>query len=407
MTAVHSVTDPLAALNGWLDLERSRTLHAGGTPFGLETVTALAAALGPLSEPRASVHVAGSEGKTSVTERCVAGLVAAGLSAGGFTSPHLHSPLERLRVNGVLPSPGQVASAVAEVVAAAARLPRGPSWFEGLWATARVLFARLGLDATVWETGLGGRLDATRLSPAHVCVITSISLEHSAVLGPTLAAVAGEKAGILRPGVPLVLAPDLPREASHVIEARARELGCPITLAERAEGAGRGIALATAALQQLARANRMPACDEQVLAAVRTHAVAGREQLVDGVLYDGAHSEAAVADLARRLAPGPRAVLVFGATTGRDPVVMARALLPLAETLVLTAVAGERGVDPGGLRDALADEARRLGTTLLLEHDPQRALALARSRATHGRRILVTGSLYLVGQLMPPGSAPS
>lgn len=400
MTRVHVVTDPLAPFDGLLDLERSRLLHAGGAPFGLERVGRLAAALGELPLPRASIHVAGSEGKTSVTERCAAGLAAAGLRAGCFTSPHLKDPLERLRVDLALPPRDAVARAVDEVLRAATRAAVEPTWFEALWATARVLFARLGLDAAVWETGLGGRLDATRLSPADVCVVTSISLEHTAVLGPTLAAVAAEKAGILRAGVPVVLG-ELPGEARAVLVDAAARLGCPVREVRGATGPARGTALALAALDELARAGRIPALDGPARAAVASWRVAGRDHVVGDVLFDGAHSVAAVRDLAGRLAAaGHRGPVVFGATHGRDASAMAQALLVIAEPLIVTRPPGERGQDPAALLAALPADR------LELEPDPEAALVLARRRAGPGRRIVVTGSLYLVGRLLPPGSAP-
>jgi len=404
-----AVTAPLAAFDDLLDLERSRELHSGGLSFGLETVRALAQALGPLPEARACVHVAGSEGKTTVVERCAAGLGALGLSVGSFTSPHLVDPLERLRIDLSLPPVDDVRGAVDEVLAACRRADLTPSWFEALWATARVLFARRGLDACVWETGLGGRLDATRCSPAHVCVVSSISLEHSAVLGSTLAAVAREKAGILRPGVPLVLAADVPAEAREVLLARARELSCELRelpASDAGSGGGSGAdrpgeSLARAALDCLAQQGRIDALTDEARGAVAAWRVAGRGQLHRGVLLDGAHSVAAVEALARRLAaqgaPGP---VVLGVTHGRDGGAMARALLPVAAPLILTRAPGPRGLSPQELRAGLPDVIDPGTPPVVLESDPDAALARARGALQAGRRIVVTGSLYLVGHML-------
>ena len=402
MTRVLPVTDPLAPFDGLVDLERSRTLHAGGARFGLTGVAALLDALGPLPDPRASIHVAGSEGKTSVVERCAAGLGALGLRTGSFTSPHLRDPLERLRIDLALPPRAAVVAAVQEVLGAARRAAVEPSWFEALWATARVLFARSALDATVWETGLGGRLDATRLAPAHVCVLTSVSLEHTAVLGDTLAAIAGEKAGILREGVPVVVAADIPAEARAVIDARAAALGCNV-LEVAEDGSGpRGVSLVRGALAVLAEAGRVPVLPPSAARVLGDWRVAGRDHELGDVLFDGAHSLAAVTDLAARLAArGFRGPIVLGVTHGRDGLAMARALLELADPLVITAPPGPRGLDPAALAAGLAGPAQ-----VLVQPDPLEALALARSRLGSRRQIVVTGSLYLVGHLLPPGSCP-
>jgi dihydrofolate synthase/folylpolyglutamate synthase len=403
---MHSVTAPLAPFDRLVDLERSRALHQGTAHFDLEGVQALLRALPEVEEPRASIHVAGSEGKTSVTERCAAGLAALGLSVGTFTSPHLHDPLERLRLGLELPPRPEVAQAVAEVQAAMAAAQVTPTWFEALWATARLLFARHPVQATVWETGLGGRLDATRLSPAHVTVITSVSLEHTAVLGSTLAEVAGEKAGILRPGVPLLLAADLPGEALTVFEARAEELGCPRTLVPPDRGPARGVNLALAALRALATAGRIPAVDASTEQAVAAWQVPGRDHVCGDVHFDGSHSLAAVQALSRRLAQdGGATPVVLGITHGRDGEAMARSLEPVASPLILCRAPGPRGLDPAELAAVLPS-----GNTEVVE-DPAAALTRAREllgeRREGGRRIIVTGSLYLVGTLLSAPGGPA
>jgi len=400
VSGVPAVTSPLAPFDGLLDLERSRRFHAGGQPLGLDVVRAVLEALGPLPEPAVAFHVAGSEAKTSTTERIAAGLIATGRRTGTFTSPHLRDPRERLRVDLRLPGDGPLAAAVARVVQAMGRAGVEPSWFEALALTARVLFAADGAGAVVWETGLGGRLDATRVLPADVCVITSISLEHSAVLGDTLAAIAREKAGILRAGASVVVPADLPDEALEVVRARARELACPLRLVE--PGApDPATALAHAALAAGAEAGRLPEPDETVRAAVERHRVRGRHDLRDGVLFDGAHTVAAAERLAARLAgeAEPVAATVFAATTGRDALAMARALRAVSGALLLTTVP-VRGVDPDELAAGLA---REKGAPVHVERDPARALVRARAP---GGRVLVTGSLYLVGLLLPEDATP-
>jgi dihydrofolate synthase/folylpolyglutamate synthase len=259
-----------------------------------------------------------------------------------------------------------------------------------------VLYAEAGVDAVVWETGLGGRLDATRLVRADVCAITTISLEHTAILGPTIAAIAAEKAGILRPRAPVALGAGVPEAAVQVIEQAAAALRCPVHRI-RARGADvrqEARALARLVLDLLAALDLVPLRTPAVDAAIDGHAVEGRFQRVGNVLLDGAHSLAACAALARELLPLHVACLVFGATSGRDAAAMAAALRPAAERLVLTRPPGERGVDPAELLPALGPDER-----MTVVPDPAAALRVARQLAGD-RLVVVAGSLYLIGRLL-------
>ncbi|MFT7464075.1 MAG: dihydrofolate synthase/folylpolyglutamate synthase [Pseudohongiellaceae bacterium] len=400
---------PLLLLDELMDNERRARFFTGGEQADGTIAPRLLAALEPLPRPGVSIHVAGSEGKTSTTVRLAAGLSALGLKTGAFTSPHLHDPLERLCIGGALPPAPAVAQAASLVMAAARSAGLAPSWFDALTAVARVLFAGEGVQGVVWETGLGGRLDSTRAVHADLCLITSISLEHTALLGDTLAEIATEKAGILRPGVPLLLPAGLPPQALEVFAERAQQLHCPLELVPSAPGAvpqGISTDLALAALARLGRDGLIPAGDEGLRQTVTEWRVPGREQSHDGVLFDGAHSLAAVQSLAARRSgevPGP---VVFAATSGRDGLAMAVALLPVADPLIVTAVPGpRRGADPAELLKELCSRAPFAASAPVAEPDPQRALALARKLSQSNRQIVVTGSLYLVGLLLPPGSS--
>ena len=396
MTAATSDSRLLKRLAGLVDHERSRGFHAGRVTLDLSRMERLLAALPPLPWPRVSVHVAGSEGKTSTTELIAAGLSAHGLLTATYTSPHLRDVRERLRIGGRLPPEALVDHAV-DVVAAAAASGPPPSFFEFLTATARVLYAEAGVDAVVWETGLGGRLDATRLVRADVCAITTISLEHTAILGPTIAAIAAEKAGILRPRAPVALGAGVPEAAQHVIEQAAAALCCPVHRV-RARGADvrqDARALARLVLDLVASLDLVPLRTASVDAAIERHAVEGRFQRVGNVLFDGAHSLAACVALARELAPLRPARVVFGATSGRDAAAMAAALRPAAERLLLTRPPGERGVDPTELLPALGPDER-----VSVVPEPAAALRAARQHAGASRLVVVTGSLYLVGRLL-------
>ncbi len=408
VTTMVAVTPPpacLSILDDLLDRERSRRFHAGVEAIDPLVAERLMAALPDLQRPPVCVHVAGSEGKTSTTERIGLGLRACGLSVGTYTSPHLRDVRERLRIDGAFPADDELCAAV-DVVAAAAR-ELSPSWFEFLTALARVLFVPPRVQAAVWETGLGGRLDATRHLPADLAVITSISLEHTAILGDTLAAIATEKAGILRPGAPVVVSATLPDEARAVLDACAADGGCAVVVADDAldDLDARSVALARAVLATLEERALLPAgaaTSEAVEAALTTSRVAGRLHEIDGVLFDGAHTVAAAGLLAAhlaRLGAAGRTVgaLVFGATSGRDGGAMVAALAATGIPMVLTRAPGERGLDPADLWAACPDAT--------LEADPERALALARRQAGPDALVVVTGSLHLVGLLLPEAPA--
>jgi len=408
MTEATPGTRLLQRLSGLVDLERSRGFHAGRVQLGLERMESLLAALPPLALPRVSVHVAGSEGKTSTTELVAAGLASQHLLTATYTSPHLLDVRERLRIGGAFPPAAPLDAAVEVVDLVAARLGLQPTFFEFLTAVARVLYAHTGVDAVVWETGLGGRLDATRLVAADVCVITSISLEHTAILGDTLDQIAAEKAGILRAGIPVVIGADVPAAARSVIMDHAAALECPVVQVAPAgaDYRSRNRATARAALAVLADRGLIDPPGASVDAALASHLVSGRLHRSGDVLFDGAHTAAACESLARTLVESgierDIGCVLFGATSGRDALAMIEPLLPLGCPLVLTRAPGDRGVDPEELA-CLIPAVR----TIIVD-DPERALDRARQvagqhaaqRPGAGSAVLVTGSLYLVGKLL-------
>lgn len=386
---------PLAPFDELVNLERSRAFHRGDVDVSLDRTAALFAALPDAPSPW-GVHVTGSEGKTTTSTAIAAGLEAAGLRTALYTSPHLKDPRERFAV-GAGPVPDEILAAAADSVSEAARAAGlTPTWFDALTATARLAFGAAGADAAVWEVGLGGRLDSTRLVEAGLCVITSISLEHTAILGDTVEEIAAEKAGILRDGVPVVVGPGVGASARAVIAARAAELGCPVHVVDDApaDPRARSAAIAERALEVAGELRGFDVTDD-VRAAVRGVTVAGRLQRVDGVLYDGAHTVAACAALAEHLGSGAVDALVFGVTAGRDGRAMLAALAPVVRDggrVVVTRAPGARGLDPHDLAEALPDDDR-----VQVVDDGREALATARE---HGDT-LVAGSLHLVGALIP------
>src|SRR6516162_1055699 len=198
--------------------------------LGLERIRTLLGALGDPQHAFRVVHVAGTNGKGSTCAMIEAGLRAAGIRTGLFTSPHLIEPTERIQVAGVPVTPEQFREAF-EVVHTAAEqcnLDCHPTYFETVTAMAFFLFRELRVETAVIEVGLGGRLDATNVVEPGLTVITPIDFDHEVYLGHTLEAIAGEKAGILKPGVPAVFARQRP-EALQLLLRRAGELNVPLT----------------------------------------------------------------------------------------------------------------------------------------------------------------------------------
>ena len=198
-----------------------------GVHLGLERIQKLLADLGNPHHSVPVIHVAGTNGKGSVCAYLSAVLTEAGYRVGRFTSPHLVDWKERICLNEQPISTEALAELLLQVQAA---IPENsedsPTQFEVITAAAWLYFAQQQVDIAVMEVGLGGRLDATNVCCPIVTIITSLSLEHWQVLGPTLADIAGEKAGILKPGCPAVVG-QLPSEAKAVVERRINELGCP------------------------------------------------------------------------------------------------------------------------------------------------------------------------------------
>jgi dihydrofolate synthase / folylpolyglutamate synthase len=218
----------------WLEglIDQERPAERARARFTLEPIRALLARIGNPERSLRPIHVAGSKGKGSTVLLAEALLLGAELRTGSFTSPHLLRWTERFRMNGREVEGDVLAAAVErirpEVEALREADPAGaPTFFDATTAVAFLLFADAQLDAVLLEVGLGGRLDSTNVVTPAVACVTSIELEHTEILGDTLGAIAAEKAGILRPGVPAVIG-RLPDEARRVVVARAGELGAPL-----------------------------------------------------------------------------------------------------------------------------------------------------------------------------------
>ena len=401
-----------------------------GMKFGLDTMRALLDALGHPERCAPVLLVAGTNGKGSVVAYVDRALRASSLRVGRYTSPHLVRLHERIVVNGREITPAQLERVVdsvrraADALVRAGRIPAHPTHFEVVTAAAFLHFARRSVDAAVLEVGLGGRLDATNVSEPVASAIVTIARDHEAQLGTHLADIAREKAGVLRPGRVTVLG-DLPAEARRAIVRAAAESGArlrdavvPGAVHERPAGLEvrtpartyRGLRPLPGAHQvgnlqvALALLEEAKAAGVAVDLSRATEAVsrtrwAGRLQTVPGrppLLLDGAHNPEGADALARHLRQGPPFVLVFAAMADKDVAAMARSLFPLARAVVLTRVAQKRAAPTRTL-------AARIGPLAGgARHEPTVGRALARARALAGPsgRVVVAGSLFLVGEVL-------
>lgn len=404
-------------------------LQRHGIKLGLETMTALTVRLGMPQARYRTLHIAGTNGKGSTAAMAAAVLQAAGYRVGLYTSPHLVEFRERIRVNGEMIAESQVAQ-LTEQLQALCQPDVSPTFFEYTTAMALQHFADAGVDVAVLEVGLGGRFDATNVVTPVACAITTISLDHQEYLGTTRATIAFEKAGILKPGVPVVLG-RLEDDAWRTIEQVARERQVPVFRLDedfRTEGEtprkfsyhGLGShypeltcalegrhqldnAACALALLGAAAPQGIAVTAEAVRTGLGTVNWAGRLEVVDHrpmVLLDGAHNPAAARVLADYLAqakqsfPSRPVVLVLGMMRDKDHRGFVESLRGLVDEVVLT--------QADLPRSATAQELRILIDGLLpaLHVEPSLgdAITLAKQLATPDGLVCVTGSLMLVGE---------
>ena len=392
------------------------SLEHFGIKFGLENITAIVERLGRPDRTFKSVHVAGTNGKGSVTAMVDAALRAAGHRTARYTSPHLTDLSERFVIGGRPVAHDTLVCAVATVrdVVESLRfdgtLGVQPTFFEVTTAVAFELFRRAEVEIAVLEVGLGGRLDATNIVSPVVTAITSIALDHQLYLGSTLAEIAFEKAGIIKAGVPVVVGPVDP-ESLSVIARVANERGAtliratpadaaPFTLGLHGDHQRANAGVAVRLLEQLtARGVGVPS--DAVARGLANPEWPGRldqRRLPDGreLLLDAAHNPAGAAALASYLtAESQRRPLVFAAMRDKDIDGMFRILLPAIGAAVMTRASNPRSADPG----MLADSARTIAPALPIAIEPSSADALAAAWRM-SPRIVVAGSIFLLGDVM-------
>lgn len=369
-------------------------------------VRPLLARVGDPQDTLCVVHIAGSKGKGSTALYLEAMLQRAGLGTGTFTSPHLQRWTERLRVHGRESTDAEFCRVIARLAPHVRELQAendagAPSFFDVLTAAALMLFAERHVDCAILEAGIGGRLDATNVvAPALTC-ITSVELEHTDKLGDTIEAIAREKAGIIKKGVPVVVGM-LPPSADAVIRARAAEQRAPVEPVRVPVGDGcraLNAAIAAACARRVA-AGRKGLADAVADAIAATH-LPGRMEIVarhPWVVIDGAHTRSSAEALAHMLEglPARRRHLLVSLSGAKDAATVLAPLLERADSVVVTSADPMRSADSRGVAAELV--ARGYPTAHIRAiGDPREAIARSRGALADDDLLCIAGSMYLAG----------
>jgi dihydrofolate synthase / folylpolyglutamate synthase len=422
-----------------LGRELAAPTQAATAKFDLENTTVLLERLGRPDRAYPTIHIAGTNGKGSTAAFLESILRHAGFRTGLNTSPHLERINERFRINGEEITDEQFADAftrihsVIEELLAEGKLKAHPTYFECVTALAFEVFARQRVEFAVIEVGLGGRLDATNVITPVVSVITRIDFDHENFLGSSLREIAGEKAGIIKYGVPVVIAPQQP-EVREVLRARAAELRCALVETEEAfrldqekmeEGCARAQVTEIATNSRISVALALPggfqlqnalnaiaaACllqskgfridNEDIERGVADARWPGRLEKLQShpdLYLDGAHNPGAARELARFLEEnfsGRRVILIYAAMRDKAVDEVAGLLFPLASEVIFTQPNNPRAISAAQLADMAGHHAAHFSVLPNAEGALDRALSLARPDDA----VFITGSLYLVGQL--------
>jgi dihydrofolate synthase/folylpolyglutamate synthase len=391
-------------------------LQRFGIKLGLENIRRLVAELSmsgafqamvgdlEIALPWKVIHVAGTNGKGSVCAMIDSICRAQDYRTGLFISPHLVTFRERTRVNGEMISEDAVADGLTMIRDLIADRDPHPTFFEVTTALALKHFGDAKIDIAILETGLGGRLDATNAVQSDVSVITPIALDHEKWLGYTLAEIAGEKAGIIKRGVPVVSAPQHP-EAEEVIRARATECGSPVQfviatyhkspVALRGEYQKQNAAVAIAAIQ----AANIQVDEKAIVRGLAAIEWPARFQNWDErTIIDGAHNPGATRILAqtwREVFGDQKATLVLAVLSDKDLCGICEALAPIAASVLLPRIRSERAAAPEQLSKVLSDITPSLPHSITSTIGD--ALTLARAKPNP---ILITGSLHFAGEVL-------
>ncbi len=433
--AMTTYTQAIEAIYRYVDYSRTRQIPYNANTYNLERMHALCARLGDPQNNYPTLHIAGSKGKGSTAAMTLAILQAAGFHTGLYTSPHLHSFRERVRLDGKLISRERIVELWEHIRPHVEALPRTTA-FEIITALAFLEFSQQQVDWAVIEVGLGGRLDATNIIHPRACAITPLSYEHTDLLGNTLSLIAAEKAGIIKPGVPVVSGPQEP-EAMTVIAETAANMGAPLwrvdehngdwhwqRRAATAEGVKLDIFGPDVALQHLwtpltghhqavnaavavalihsIRQQGIPISDDAIRQGLAQAYWPGRlERLSQNplIVVDSAHNRHSAEQLHSALAlyPHDRLILIFGASADKDIEGMLEVLGPAADAIIITRSFHPRAADPAELTPLAHHAAPHV--PLHTTSTAQAAIALATEMAGPTDLILITGSIFVVADV--------
>jgi dihydrofolate synthase / folylpolyglutamate synthase len=398
----------------WLDAAQLR-----GVQPGLARMERLLGALGNPEQNLRCLHVAGTNGKGSVCAFAESILRASGHRTGFYSSPHLINFSERIRINGVPVSEGEILEGIAQLKAACAgwRKEELPTYFELVTALAFLIFSDAACEIILLETGLGGRLDATNAAPKLACAITPIALDHTEWLGETLAEIAREKSGIFRPNLPAVISPQ-PETAMREIELIAQKLQVVLIPVQEPLDSSWTLGLVgahqrfnAAVALELVKAGGFVPSREEVACGLAKVSWPGRfQRLKHGrLILDGAHNLHAARQLVqtwREEFAEQKCLLIFGALADKAPQAMLSTLASIAEEIFLVPVASPRSLAP-------QEYAGGLPVPVHLFHSLREGLetALARSQTEESLQgmevglgskapVLLAGSLFLVGEAL-------
>jgi dihydrofolate synthase/folylpolyglutamate synthase len=432
-------SEAVSYLESLIDYERTPAGAAAARAWNLDRTRHALAQLGDPHLRLRCLHIAGTKGKGSTAAMAASILSAAGYRTGLYTSPHLVSFRERIRI-GSETIPEQNVVSLVEEVSPVIEAMRGSemgalSFFEAYTLIGFLYFAHQQVDLAVIETGLGGRLDATNVITPLACAITRIARDHTAELGETIPQIAAEKAGIIKPGISVISAPQDPealavlQETCLVRGARLlvvgespapvvsvtrsdhsrqvltiqgmndiyRDLECPLLGPHQAENAAVAVGLV-----ELLSEHGIAVSGEAVRAGIASVRWPGRFQIVSRrpyVILDGAHDEAASAALRatlESLLPGYRIILVLGVQRDKDARAVAAQLAPIADRVILTASSSPRAIPASELQDIVRRYAKHTSGYTPVSLAVREAIAQSRSTDA----IVITGSLYVVGEAM-------
>jgi dihydrofolate synthase / folylpolyglutamate synthase len=383
------------------------SLRLFGAKLGLENTFKLAALCGNPQQKLRFIHVAGTNGKGSTCAMLESVYRTAGLQVGLFTSPHLVSFRERIQIGREMISEADLVRLVEKFQKLLAQFPKEqhPTFFEVITVMALDYFVERHCDLVIWETGLGGRLDATNIVTPLASVITNIALDHQQWLGDTVEKIAFEKAGIIKPGIPIITGAEDP-EALAVIKKVATEKGAPITMVAAIENNAladyqkRNYVLAWAVINILQK--QIPVSAEQITTGLKHFEWPGRLQLIEKpngrkFLLDGAHNIAGAKVLRETIEKrfgAARKTLILGIFEDKDWREICGMLAPLAERILAVPVASKRTANPTDLAEVC--KATNPSAEIVVCSSLNQAVEQTRAPGV----TIITGSLYLVGEAL-------